>query len=81
MIRDDDLKHTELSVPFLIGDNYRHVMSTVNFLSKPGHVELGLTVVADGVDANDLIARLTAGEQFAFQIVAIPVTPRSTRSQ
>lgn len=74
-----DLKTTNIQVPLLIGENYRHVMGSLTMISEPGHIELGLTFVADGVDANDLIALLTAGEQLALKVVAIPVIPRSTR--
>lgn len=66
-------------IPVLLGgNNYRHVMGTVEWEQDGDNVKMVLSVSATGENASDLVAYLTSGEPQALQFVAIPVTPRRT---
>ena len=67
---------TRTQIPILIGDNYRHVMSSAVILEQENTVSLTLTV--EGFEADNLLALLASGEPQALQFVPIPVNPRKT---
>lgn len=74
---DNSLEYKETLVPVLLHTNsYGHIMARVGYLIDNDHVELNLSLVVDGKDAEDLVAILTSGEPQGLQFVAIPVIPR-----
>lgn len=65
--------HTQ--IPVIVGDNYQHIMCEATVTEEDDLVRV--VMIAEGADANDLLAVMTAGEPMALQFVAIPVTSRS----
>lgn len=72
-------KHLAVQIPVLTGFDYEHVMCKADIVEDDNTVTI--TMVAKDSEARDLLALMTGGGLMALSFVAIPVTPRSTKSK
>lgn len=72
---------TNTQIPILIGDNYKNLMGHADLIEEGNVVQLFISITAEGTDAKDLVALMTSGEPQALKFVAIPVSPRTTKSK